>query len=127
MTTLCLPAGTDVAEMALFDVDALPQRLPQDVEDFASLVSHGQLIRFPVDGDGAYLLHLFANESIPAETMRYCHANDKLTGAIQISNGRIAFGGLESAYAEFQPNPNVRADGLRTWALRLYSLQNRVP
>lgn len=118
---LCLPAGTDVAEMALFDVDALPQRLPRDVEDFAVRASHGQLIRFPVDGDGAYLLHLFVNEPIPVATMRYCQANDKLTGGIYISNGRIAFGGLESGYAEFPPNPNIRADGLIESGRYLYT------
>lgn len=111
MTILCFPAGTDVAEMALFDVDALPQRLPRDIEEFAACASHGQLIRFPVGGDGDYLLHLFANEPIPVSIIRYCKTDDTLTGAIYISRGRIAFGGLESAYAEFRPNPNIRADG----------------
>ena len=112
MTTLCLPAGTDVAEMALFDVDALPRLLPRDVEDFAQLTSQEQLVRFPTGADGGYLLHLFANEAIPADTMRYCVADDKLTGDFYTSEGRIAFGGMESVYAEFKPNPNIRADGL---------------
>jgi hypothetical protein len=112
MTTVCLPAGTDVAEMALFDVDALPRLLPRDVEDFAELTAQNQLVRFPTGGDGGYLLHLFANEAIPEGTMRYCVDEDKLTGDFYTSEGRIGFGGLESAYAEFKPNPNIRADGM---------------
>lgn len=44
--------------------------------------------------------------------MRYCVADDKLTGAFYASKGRSAFGGMESVYAEFKPNPNIRADGL---------------
>lgn len=111
MTTLCLSAGTDVAEMALFDVDALPRRLPRDVEDFAPLTSHGQMVQFPVGADGGYLLHLFVDEPVPASTMRYCFADDKLSGDFHTAKGRIAFGGLESAYAEFKPNPSIRADG----------------
>ena len=96
MTTLFLPAGTDVAEMALFDVDALPRLLPRDVEGFAHLTSQEQLVRFPTGADGGYLLHLFANEAVPAGTMRYCVADDKLTGAFYASKGRSAFGGMES-------------------------------
>lgn len=112
MTILCLPAGTDAAEMALFDVDALPRRLPPDLDDFAQLASQARLVQFSTGGDGGYLLHLFVDEAIPAETMRYCVADDKLTGDFYTANGRVAFGGLESAYAEFKANPSIRADGL---------------
>ena len=112
MTMVCLPAGTDVAEMALFDVDALPRLLPRDTEDFAQLTSQEQLVRFPTGADGGYLLHLFANEAIPAATLRYCVADEKLSGDFYTSEGRIGFGGLESVYARFKPNPNIRSDGL---------------
>lgn len=116
MTTIYLPAGTDVAEMALFDVDAIPCKLPCDVEDFSELASLGQLIRFPTGADGGYLLHLFVDEPIPEDTKRYCRADDQLTGEFCTSEGRIAFGGLESAYAEFKHNANIRADGIITGA-----------
>ena len=111
MTTVRLSAGTDAAEMALFDVDALPQLLPRDVEDFDPLISQGHLVRLPSGADGGYLLQVFADEAIPAALLRYCLADDVLTGAFATSNGRIGFGGLESAYAQFAPNPNIRSDG----------------
>ena len=112
MAMIYLSGGTDVAEMALFDADALPRRLPRGIEDLAPLSSQEQLVHFPTGADGGYLLHLFVNETIPASTMRYCLADDKLNGNFYTSTGRIAFGGLESIYAEFKPNPNIRADGL---------------
>ncbi len=112
MTAVCLPAGTDVADMALFDVDALPRLLPRDEEVFAQLTAQERLVRFPTGSDGGYLLHLFANEAIPADILRYCVADEKLTGNFDTSEGRIAFGGLESVYANFKPNPNIRSDGL---------------
>jgi hypothetical protein len=112
MTTVRLPAGTDVAEMALFDVDALPLTLPRDVEGFDPLISQGQLVRLPTGADGGYLLQLFADEAIPVELRRYCLADDTLTGVFATSNGRIGFGGLESAYAQFTPNTNIRSDGV---------------
>jgi hypothetical protein len=112
MAIIYLSGGTDVAEMALFDADALPPRLPRGVEDLVPLSSQVQLVHFPTGADGRYLLHLFVNETIPASTMRYCLADDKLNGNFYTPKGRIAFGGLESIYAEFKPNPNIRADGL---------------
>ena len=114
MTTVYLPAGTDVAEMALFDVDALPQLLPRDVEDFDPLISQGQLVRLPTGADGGYLLKLFADEAIPSALRQYCLADDTLTGVFATSKGRIGFGGLESAYAQFTPNANIRSDGVIT-------------
>lgn len=98
--------------MALFDVDALPRSLPSDVKDFEQLVSQARLIRIPTGGDGGYLLHLFVDEPIPAETRRYCMGNDRLTGDFYTVEGRIAFGGMESAYVEFKPNHNIRSDGV---------------
>jgi hypothetical protein len=112
MTIVYLSAGTDVAEMALFDVDALPRLLPRDVEEFGQLTAQEQLIRISTGGDGGYLLHLFVNETIPAATLRYSLADDKLTGHFYTSEGRIAFGGMESVFAEFKLNPNIRSDGV---------------
>jgi len=112
MTKVCLPAGTDVAEMALFDVDALPKSFPRDMEDFDQLIASARLIRIPTGGDGGYLLHLFVDEQIPADMRRYCLSEDTLTGDFYTSGGRIAFGGMESAFTGFKPNPNIRTDGL---------------
>jgi hypothetical protein len=112
MTTLYLPAGTDVAEMALFDVDAIPRSLPRDESAFGQLAFDERLIRFPTGADGGYLLHLFVNEQIPTDIEGYCLKDDRLVGGFYTSEGRIAFGGIESAYAEFKPNPYIRSDGL---------------
>ena len=106
----CLPAGTDVAEMALFDVDAVPQSQPPDAEGLAELASQGRLVRLPTGGDGGYLLHLYVDESPPEEVMRYCQAEDKLAGQFTSSKGNIAFGGAESAFRDFKPNHYIRSD-----------------
>lgn len=124
MTTVRLPAGTDVTEMALFDVDALPQLLPRDVEEFDPLISQGQLVRLPTGADGGYLLQLFVDEAIPAALWRYCLADDTLTGVFATSNGRIGFGGLESAYAQFAPNSNIRSDGVISAGRYAYTAYN---
>jgi hypothetical protein len=112
MTCLRLPGGTDIAEMALFDVDALPQKQPRNQSFIAPLVEQERLVRFPTGADGGYLLGLFINEPIPADIKRYCDLDDPLTGYFRTTGGRIAFGGSESAYAQFKPNSNIRADGV---------------
>lgn len=110
MTHLRLPGGTDVAEMALFDVDALPAARPDD-STVAALEASNRLVRFPTGGDGGYLLHLYVDEPIPAELQRYCLADDKLTGAFRTEQGNVAFGGIESTFVGFKPNRHIRADG----------------
>ncbi|HEY9109393.1 MAG TPA: hypothetical protein VIN58_22155 [Roseateles sp.] len=112
MTKVCLPAGTDVAEMALFDIDALPSSLPRNAEDLDQLIAGARLIRIPTGGDGGYLLHLFVDEQMPPDMRRYCPSEDALTGDFYTSEGRIAFGGMESAFTSFKPNPNIRTDGV---------------
>lgn len=110
MTLLRLPGGTDVAEMALFDIDALLPSRP-DESTVVALEKSGRLIRFPTGGDGGYLLHLYVDESIPADLQRYCLADDKLTGAFRTEQGNVAFGGIESTFVGFKPNRHIRADG----------------
>ena len=112
MTHHRLPAGTDVAEMALYDVDALPLSRPPNGEGLDELVSKGRLIRLPTDGDGGYLLHLYVDESPPEQVMQYCLAEDKLAGQFTTTGGRIAFGGVESAFKEFKPNRFIRTDAV---------------
>lgn len=110
MTHLRLPAGTDIAEMALFDVDALPQSRA-DESTVAALATSNRLIRFPTGADGGYLLHLYVDESIPADLRRFCLTEDSLSGAFCTSRGSVAFGGLESTYTNFKPNRHIRSDG----------------
>lgn len=105
-----LPAGTDVAEMALFDVEALPQSQPPDAEGLVALARQERLIRLPTGSDGGYLLHLYVGESPPEQVMKYCQAEDKLAGQFSSSNGHIAFGGTESAFRDFKPNHFIRSD-----------------
>jgi hypothetical protein len=112
MTHHRLPAGTDVAEMALFDADALPKSLPPNGEGLDELVSRNSLIRLPTDGDGGYLLHLYVDESPPEQVMRYCLTEDKLAGQFAATGGHIAFGGVESTFQDFKPNRFIRSDAV---------------
>jgi hypothetical protein len=108
----CLPAGTDVAEMALFDIDAMPQARPPDAKAVDQLAAQERLIRLPTGSDGAYLLHLFVDEAIPDRVLQFCIADDKLIGRFNSTGGRIAFGGVESAFQDFKPNQFIRSDVL---------------
>jgi hypothetical protein len=110
MTVHRLPAGTDVAEMALFDVDAIPQSSTLDAEGIDELVKEQRLVRLPTGSDGGYLLHLYVGEPLPDAITRYCLSDDKLAGKFHTSNGRIAFGGVESAFQDFVPNHFIRSD-----------------
>jgi hypothetical protein len=107
-----LPAGTDVAEMALFDIDAMPQARPPDAKAIDRLAAHERLIRLPTGSDGGYLLHLFVDEVVPDQVLQFCIDDDKLIGRFNSTGGRIAFGGLESAFQDFKPNPFIRSDVL---------------
>lgn len=110
MTRLCLPAGTDVAEMALFDVEALPDAKRLDNEVLDALAAQQRLVRFPTGADGAYLLHLFVDEPAPESLRRYYVSEDSVAGELTLASGRIAFGGAESAFRGFKPNRHIRSD-----------------
>jgi len=105
-----LPAGTDVAEMALFDVDAVPKSRLPDRATIDALIAQERLISFPTGADGGYLLDLYINEAVPDHIRQHCEADDQLTGHFATSNGRIAFGGAESAFMDYRPNANIRSD-----------------
>lgn len=96
--------------MAFFDIDALPAGSPDD-STVETLVASNRLIRFPTGGDGGYLLHLYVDEPVPADLQRFCLADDKFTGGFSTEHGNVAFGGLESTFANFEPNRLIRADG----------------
>lgn len=110
MTFHRLSAGTDVAEMALFDVDSLPGERSRNQEGIDELVARQRLIRLPTDGDGGYLLHLYVDEPPSAHILRYCLTDDQLSGMFTSHGGHIAFGGIESAFQHFKPNKFIRSD-----------------
>lgn len=122
-----LPAGTDVAEMALFDVESLPPSRSLDSEGLDALVARERLIRLPTDGDGGYLLHLYVDEPPPAQIMRFCVVEDKLVGRFSTA-GRIAFGGVESACQDFKPNRLIRSDTvIRPGSYALVAYRTDIP
>lgn len=112
MTLHRLPAGTDVAEVAFFDIDALLRSRSPNGEGLDVLVSRKRLIRLPTGGDGSYLLHLYVDESPPQQVMRYCLIEAKLAGQFTATRGRIAFGGIESTFQDFKPNRFIRSDAV---------------
>jgi hypothetical protein len=97
--------------MAFFDADSVPRALSRDEFAFVVLASQERLVRFPTGADGGYLLHVFISQPIPEEVKRYCSTEDVVTGFFSTDSGHIAFGGLESTYAEFEPNSSIRSDG----------------
>ncbi|MEO1204137.1 MAG: hypothetical protein AAFX10_15645 [Pseudomonadota bacterium] len=104
-----LEGGTDVAEMLLFSVDDLPSGGIDDglLEDLAR---KNLAIRMPTGADGGYLLHLFVDVEVPDMIERYSDTADVLRSTFVAKSGRIAFGGAESAFQEFEPNRHIRAD-----------------
>lgn len=109
MSKLILEGGTDVAEVALFSVDDLP-RMGDFKVVLAELEERERAIRLPTGGDGAYLLHLYVEESIPVDVKQYCVDGDALTSDFETESGHIAFGGAESAFSDYKPKPNIRSD-----------------
>lgn len=111
MPRLILPGGTDVAEMALFSIDALPSDHCPGSSDLAAMEEQRLVVRFDTGGDGGYLLHAYVDEQIPGDIMNYCVADDAIRGKLRVEQGRLGFGGVESLYRNFKPNHNIRSDG----------------
>ena len=110
MSKLILEGGTDVAEVALFCIDDIPEKLSDD-DSVTEMQSRNTLIRLPTGADGGYLLHLYVSETVDEDTLKYCVQEDKLTGEFKTTNGNVGFGGLESTYSKFEPNKNIKEDG----------------
>ena len=87
MPRLVLPGGTDVAEVAIFSLDALPQRLDRDT--VARLEREGSLIRFNTGADGAYLLHAYVDEPVPDDLRKYCDIADRKIATLNVSGGHV--------------------------------------
>jgi hypothetical protein len=111
VTKLVLAGGTDVAEVALFDVDSLVGDRQMDAEQLEDLASRKAVIRFPTGADGGHLLHAYVDEEIPSSLQQYCDSGSEITSSLILASGRLGFGGVESMYEDFFPNPNIRADG----------------
>jgi hypothetical protein len=110
MAKIALPGGTDVAEMALFSVDALSADRYPDPATLAAMEAQHVVMRFPTGADGGYLLHIYLDEAIPEEVMKYCASHDAVCGRLKIERGRLGFGGVESLCGSFSLNPSIRTD-----------------
>lgn len=111
MAKIVMEGGTDVAEMALFSLDALPEDAAGE-DDLERMQRDGHAVRFPTGADGGYLLHIYLDESIPDALEQYCEKDDVLTGKLHAGSGKVGFGGVESAYLKFKPNDYIRADAV---------------
>jgi hypothetical protein len=111
MSKLILSGGTQGREMALFSVDALPARRP-DAAAIDALAQQGFLLRVPAGADRARALHVYVDEPVPDDLMRYCRSSDAQRGPLRLRQGRLGFGGLESVFAEFEPDEAIRSDGV---------------
>ncbi len=108
MSRLVLAGGTDVGEMAFFSADALPPKA--DDASLAELVTADGAIRLRAGADGPYLLHVYVDEAPPPEIEAWLDTSDKLEGNFESGSGQVAFGGVESACSDFEPNPAIRTD-----------------
>jgi hypothetical protein len=109
MAKLVLPVGKRVAELALFSVDALPERAP-DAAQVRELEGRALLVRLPSAEDGSDLLHAYVDESVPHALLRYCKVGRAQHGRLRLEGGRLAFGSTATAFAGFIADPGVRAD-----------------
>ena len=109
MTKLVLSGGTDVAEMAIFNIDGLKDSCP-NTSDIEAMEKRGQLMLYDTGADGAYLLNIYLDEEIPIEVFKYCKQEDKKIGILHLPNGRLGYGGSESMHNAFKPNSNIRED-----------------
>jgi hypothetical protein len=128
MSKFILDGGTDIAAMALFCLDAqLAEAYIDDwdkhEEYIAELERHNKILRISTGSDGSYLCHIHVDESIPESIYQYCVQDDAKFATISTSDGRIAFGGCESALSTYVPNANVRSDANilpGTYAVKAY-------
>ena len=109
MPKIVLEGGTGVAEVALLSLDQLPHRKADD-SAMSRLASSGQAFRIPTGASGGYLLHLFVDDTAPAELRAFCDMDNPMQYKFVALSGRIGFGGVESAYAGFEPNETIRAN-----------------
>jgi hypothetical protein len=99
-----IEAGTDAGSVLLFDPGALPADFERafqtdNVELLAKLTRLGQAFWINTEGDGAYLLHAYVDESIPAELWEFVHSPESVL-EFQVPSGQLFFTGSEYAFRE---------------------------
>lgn len=107
MAVFVLEGGSDVAEVALFSRDRLPEAADKYL---GRLDAEGRAMRLATGDDGTYLLHLFVDEEPPANLRSWLDENDTLEYEFVSDSGSVAFGGIESMHQGFEPNPAIRSD-----------------
>ena len=108
MSRLVLAGDTDIGRMAFFSCDALPPIA--DEASLEQLVAAESAIRLKAGADGPYLLHVYVDEAPPPELNAWLDTSDRIEGDFASNSGRIAFGGVESACSDCEPNPAIRSD-----------------
>lgn len=109
MTRHTLDGGTDTAQIGLFDIDALGAAAPSS-QEVVTLQAQRRLVSIDTGADGAYRASLYVDERPPEALLQYCTRERTVTGTLSLPQGRLGFGGLETAFATFRPNKNIRAD-----------------
>lgn len=108
MSQLTLEGGTDAAEMAIFAIQDLPDEMP-DGEGADALQARGSLVRLSTGDDGNCRARLFIDEEVPWALSRF-RSGDPWSGRLRLPDGRLGFGGIESAWRGFPANPAIRND-----------------
>src|SRR5262245_55618691 len=95
-------AGTDAAEVLLFDPGSLPEDFDARIQDdpaslLERMMQEGRVCVTETGGDGFFLLHAYVNEPLPAELQRYAHEL-RVVERYLVSSGRVYFSGVEYVF-----------------------------
>ncbi len=97
-----IEAGTDAAEVILFDPESLPADFDAQVQDdpaavLERLMGEGRAFVTETGGDGRFLLHAYVNEPVPVELGE--HTRDpRVIDPFLAASGRLYFAGVEYAF-----------------------------
>lgn len=96
---LLAEAGTDVASVALFDPDALPEDFDERPgEDtwpiIEQLAREGRVHEFNTGSDGGFLLHVYLDEPVPDALAKYVREPITVEKFL-VPSGRLYFAGSE--------------------------------
>ena len=90
--------------VALFDPAGLPADFELRYKDDSTavtkeLIAQGRLISYEMGYDGTFLIHLYLDETIPDEHLRYC-TNIVEMETFQVSSGHVWFTGSENIFRD---------------------------
>jgi hypothetical protein len=97
-------AGTDGAMICLYDPAALPDDFDAEAPDpgfFEELQAQGRLFFSETGGDGSFLVHVHADETMP-EPIARC-ARDPIDMTLEVPSGTLVFCGAEYAHKHESP------------------------